>query len=102
MESIVFEWLANNALVIETNWLFSWNKWRGFGFIPFIILVENSHNTRLIRHEQAHQYQLWRGYIIITIVRYIIGAIIYGYKLNRFELKAKAYSNREISLKDTY
>ena len=95
------EWLARNAFIIETPWMFN-EEYEGFGGIPGLILVSNGLDLKTIRHEQAHQYQLWRGFIFITAIRYSWQLLWWGYYAAPLEQKARAYARRSLPLNRTY
>ena len=91
-------WMANHVPVIKLPML---KGWAGFA-TPFFIAVNDRDNVKLIKHEQAHVYQWWRGWIVGFALYYLYELATKGYKQNMFEVLANKYARDETNTEDTW
>jgi len=95
---MIAKWMANNVPAIKLPML---TGWAGFA-TPFFIAVNDLNNEKLIRHEQAHVYQWWRGWIVGFALYYLYETVTDGYSNNWFELLADHYARATIHIEDTW
>ena len=89
------KWLANHVPVIKCNWCIL-KGWTGFA-TPFFIVVNDKFSVKSVKHEQAHVYQWWRGWIVGFATLYLYQLYKGGYYENEFEIHARLYQQGIIS-----